>query len=89
MKPRYSGEKGKKFWDKVHTVGDDNFKELASLGVCLQTFEEYVLKHLNAALEEQKLQDETPALDYQFFIRRRKSCQILLSFRRWLDLAVR
>ena len=52
MKPRYSGDKSKRFWKMVRTILDVDeaeWKALYSLGVALQNLEDVVLRRLKAA----------------------------------------
>lgn len=57
MKPRYSGDKSRRFWNKVRSVfGADEaeWKALYSLGVDLQNLEGVVLRRLKAARKKAK-----------------------------------
>ena len=45
MKPKYSGDKSRKFWKKVNALKKDQSRMYA-LGCALQNLEEYVLEML-------------------------------------------
>lgn len=55
MKPKYSGDKSKRFWQRVNAVKDEfRRKALYQLGVDLQNLEEDVLRKLKAARKKAK-----------------------------------
>lgn len=47
LRPKYSGEKSREFWDIVNALAGVEQSELYRLGVDLQNLEEHVLKRLN------------------------------------------
>jgi hypothetical protein len=53
MKPKYSGKKSYKFWNKVNALNGGNYQELYALGCCLQNMEEFVLKALKDAEDDE------------------------------------
>jgi hypothetical protein len=48
FKPRYSGDKSRKFWDKIDKL---NHESAYSLGVALQDIESSILRQLNSIKE--------------------------------------
>jgi hypothetical protein len=55
MKPRYSGDKSKRFWKQINALNNHGqWKELYSIGVHLQNLESEALKMLKAARKKAK-----------------------------------
>ena len=55
MKPRYSGNKSKRFWRRVHAIEDEaRRKAIHQLGRELQSLEDDVLRELKAARKKAK-----------------------------------
>ncbi len=55
LKYRYSGKKGKKFWNIVNGFPESERSEMYSLGVALQNLEGQVLKRMSEILTDIKL----------------------------------
>ena len=56
--PRYSQKLSSSFWEAIHSLPDDQEKEMFFAGVLLQNMEESVLKALNEYIREQEAQKE-------------------------------
>jgi hypothetical protein len=54
VKPRYSGDKSRKFWARINALPDSQHSKAYSLGVVLQNVEGDILRMLDLCEREAK-----------------------------------